>query len=103
MRNNLLLAFIFFILINSPLFAQDITPPKAKKVPFPITMHGDTWDDPYHWFHDKNDREVLNYIYAENGYTKRMMRDTELFQKKLVDELKARLCGGRAIYPAKAR
>lgn len=85
-----LLTYFITLWLIFPTHSQEIEPPKAKKDGKTFRMHGDTWDDPYYWIHQKSDREVLNYISAENGYTQRIMRDTELFQKKLVEELKGR-------------
>ncbi|MGB0525928.1 MAG: DUF5686 family protein, partial [Flammeovirgaceae bacterium] len=92
MRHSITIQLILWITLNllTSLKAQEIEPPTPKKVPHSIQMHGDTWDDPYYWIHEKDNREVINYISAENGYTKRMMRSTELFQKKLLEEMKAR-------------
>lgn len=45
-----------------------MTPPKAEKRPYPITIHGDTRVDDYYWLRDdeRADRQVLDYLQAEN-------------------------------------
>ncbi|HCY81592.1 MAG TPA: oligopeptidase B, partial [Xanthomarina gelatinilytica] len=40
---------------------------------------------------DRENQEVLDYLHAENKYTKQMMKHTEAFQEKLFEEMKARI------------
>jgi protease II len=53
-----------------------MTPPKAEKRPYPITIHGDTRVDDYYWLRDdeRADRQVLDYLQAENAYTDAMLK-----------------------------
>ncbi|MCG8319685.1 MAG: DUF5686 family protein [Cytophagales bacterium] len=66
-------------------------PPVAKKEPKLKVFHGDTLIDNYYWMRHKNDRELINYLSAENGYTGKMMKDSREFQKQLYQEMKERL------------
>jgi len=66
-------------------------PPVAKKVPHELTMHGDTRIDNYYWLNNREDQDVLDYLKAENNYTKVMMKHTEDFQNQLFEEMKARI------------
>lgn len=66
-------------------------PPRAKQIPYAITVHGDTRQDPYHWLQDKKQAEVLAYLKAENAYTDAIMRSTKPLQKKLFEEMKGRI------------
>lgn len=68
-----------------------IHPPVAKKQSHKLTVHNDTRIDNYYWLNNKEDQEVLNYLHAENAYTKAMMQHTEAFQKELFEEMKARI------------
>ena len=65
--------------------------PIAKKVPHELTIHKDTRIDNYYWLNDKNNSEVIDYLNAENAYTKQMMLHTEGFQKDLFEEMKGRI------------
>lgn len=51
----------------------------------------DETPDPYHWLSDKSNPEVIDYLKAENSYTKECMRDTDELQKQLFDEIKSRI------------
>ncbi len=64
--------------------------PKAKKAETILEMHGDKRVDSYYWLKERENPEVLNYLQEENAYAEHMMKDTEEFQQKLFDEMKAR-------------
>jgi len=77
-------------------------PTIAKKIPHKIITHNDTRVDNYFWMRlsdeqknaEKPDTQtqcVLNYLNAENAYTKQSLRKTEDFQKKLFDEIVGRI------------
>ncbi|EMQ94116.1 Protease II [Xanthomarina gelatinilytica] len=68
-----------------------IFPPKAKKIPKTLVAHDDVRIDNYYWLNDRENQEVLDYLHAENKYTKQMMKHTEAFQEKLFEEMKARI------------
>lgn len=76
----------------------------AKKIPYNLTEHGDTRVDNYYWMRlsddqknapenarDQQTKDVLDYLNAENDYTKKLMAHTEDFQKKLFEEMKGRI------------
>lgn len=78
--------------------------PMAKKIPYEITEHGDTRIDNYYWMRlsdeqkdapdslrDQQTKDVLDYLNAENDYTKKVMAHTDDFQKKLFEEMKGRI------------
>ena len=65
--------------------------PKAKKTPTELTVHGDTRIDNYYWLNNREAPDVIDYLNAENAYTKHMMRHTEAFQKTLFEEMKSRI------------
>lgn len=72
-------------------FSQDINPPTAKKIPHELKIHGETLVDYYFWFREKTNPELLSYLKAENDYANAIMRPTEVVQKKLYDEMLARI------------
>ena len=65
--------------------------PIAKKVPQELTIHNDVRIDNYYWLNDKNNPEVIDYLNAENVYTKQMTLHTQEFQKSLFEEMKGRI------------
>ncbi|EWS98732.1 protease 2 [Pseudoalteromonas sp. SCSIO_11900] len=70
-----------------------VMPPVAKKVPYEISIHGDTRIDNYYWLRDdeRKDPEVISYLEAENAYTDTMLAHTKKLQTKLFEELKGRI------------
>ena len=65
--------------------------PKAKKIPKELKIHGDTRIDNYYWLNDREDKEVIKYLKAENAYKKKVLKPTEKFQKKLFKEIVGRI------------
>jgi oligopeptidase B len=79
-------------------------PPMAKKIPHELTDHGDNRIDNYYWMRlsdeqknapedqrDQQTKDVLEYLHAENDYTKKALAHTDDFQKKLFEEMKGRI------------
>ena len=67
------------------------TAPIAKRIPYEHSIHNDIRTDPYFWLKHREDTAVLDYLSAENEYTKESLRPVEGFQQKLFDELKGRV------------
>ncbi|WP_224249709.1 S9 family peptidase [Hyalangium gracile] len=67
------------------------TPPVARRVPHPVTLHGDTRQDDYFWLREKENAEVRAYLEAEAAYTAQVMKPTEALQKKLYEEMLGRI------------
>jgi len=65
--------------------------PKAKKIPKKLKIHGDTRIDNYYWLNNREDKEVIKYLKAENAYKKKVLKPTEKFQKKLFKEIVGRI------------
>ncbi len=70
---------------------QAPTPPKAKIIPVPTTLHGEVRSDDYAWLRDRDNPEVIAYLDAENAYTSAMMKHTEPLQEELFKEMLARI------------
>ncbi|MCK4655448.1 MAG: S9 family peptidase, partial [candidate division Zixibacteria bacterium] len=75
--------------------------PVAKIVPKTDTLHGDVRIDNYYWLRERSNPEVIEYLEAENEYTKQMMKHTEEFQDKLYLEMRARIKETDLSVPAK--
>ena len=76
--------------------------PQLKKKLEIKSCHNIDWEDNYSWIHQDNilevlkdksklDPEVKNYLEDENAYTEHHLKDTKDIQKKLFDEIKARI------------
>ena len=76
--------------------------PQLKKKLEIKTCHNIDWEDNYSWIHQDNilevlrdksklDPEVKKYLEDENAYTEHHLKDTKDIQKKLFDEIKARI------------
>ena len=76
--------------------------PHLRKKPEIKSCHNITWEDNYSWIHQKNILEVLTdknklepevkeYLIQENNYTEYHLKDTKDLQKKLFNEIKARI------------
>lgn len=68
-------------------------PPVAKKEPKVFNEHGSQRKDDYYWMSNAKDSNVINYLYAENKHVEAYLKPTEDLQKKLYDELVARIPG----------
>ncbi|GAA4808071.1 S9 family peptidase [Litoribaculum gwangyangense] len=69
----------------------ELQTPIAKKIPKTLKIHNDVRIDNYYWLNDRENPEVIDYLNAENAYTKAMLKHTEAFQKELFEEMKARI------------
>ncbi len=84
---------------------NDVLAPVAKKVPYEMTLHGDTRVDDYYWMRDdeRKDPEMLAHLEAENAYLKTKMAHTEEFQQNLYDEIVGRIKQDDSSVPLKRR
>ncbi len=67
------------------------SPPIAKKEPRTFELHGRTFTDDYYWLREKDTSAVIEYLEAENFYTKEMTKHTETLQEFLFQEMKGRI------------
>lgn len=66
-------------------------PPLPKKVPFTVSAHGMTWQDPFYWMRNTTDPDFVEYLKQENSYAQAFMADTKNIQRTLVSEMKSRM------------
>ena len=86
---SLLLAFSFcFLLVSCSPKPEQV---RTKKVSKAFTEHGHTRVDDYYWLNNPKDSAVIAHLQQENAYVEAMMKHTEGVQKKLYDELVARM------------
>jgi len=94
MRIAPLLALFFLFTACGTMVSNETTsvkPPETKKVPKTFTEHGNTRTDDYFWLSDPKDSAVIDHLKQENAYTEAYMKHTEDLQKKIYDELVARI------------
>jgi oligopeptidase B len=68
-----------------------LLPPRAKTQAHKVVSHGEIRVDPYSWLRDKPRPEVRAYLEAENAYTAAMLKDTEVWQQRLYEEMIGRI------------
>lgn len=110
MKINSILLFLSLVFLNFSCKEEQpkvraheaLDAPVAKKIPEQLTIHNDTRTDNYFWMRlsdeqknaetpDAQTQDVLDYLNAENAYTKEAMQHTEALQEKLYDEIVGRI------------
>ena len=86
---HLLLVFLCLV-CSSTLLAQP-TPPAIKKESKIFNEHGGQRVDDYYWLSNPSDTNVITHLKAENAYVEAYLKNTVGLQKKLYDELVARI------------
>lgn len=68
-------------------------PPKAKRIPHVMTLHGDTRTDNYYWLRDddRSQPAVLDYLKQENDYGREVMASQRSLQDKVLKEIVDRI------------
>jgi oligopeptidase B (EC:3.4.21.83). Serine peptidase. MEROPS family S09A len=68
-------------------------PPKAKRIPHAMTLHGDTRIDNYYWLRDDDRAEpaVLDYLKQENDYGHEVMKLQRHLQDSVLKEIVDRI------------
>ena len=84
-------AFVSLLVAVSLVAAEAPKPPVARRIPKSATVNGDTRTDDYGWLRDKQSKDVLAYLQAENAYTDAVMKPTAPLQQKLYDEMLSRI------------
>ncbi len=79
----------------------EIRPPVATRIAHRDTTPGDIRTDYYYWLRDRKNPEVIQYLEAENNYTKMKMAHTEALQDSLYRELKSRIKENDASVPVR--
>ncbi|WP_318390271.1 oligopeptidase B [Enterobacter sp.] len=68
-------------------------PPKARKIPHAMSLHGDTRTDNYYWLRDdtRSQPDVLDYLHEENDYGREVMASQQDLQERLLKEIVDRI------------
>ena len=65
-------------------------PPVAKTIAHERVHHGDTVNDPYFWLADKENKDVVSYLEAENAYTEERVAAQGALRERIFQEIKSR-------------
>lgn len=71
--------------------SDPMTAPIASKKPHSIETHGRTRVDPYYWMNKREDPEVIEYLQAENKYTKEVSKLFDGMEDRLYTEIRSRI------------
>ena len=77
--------------LSEKMNAEAMKAPMAKIKPHITILHNDTLTDNYFWLRDRENKEVIDYLNAENTYKDSVMAPTKALQTKLFDEIKGRI------------
>lgn len=94
---NLVVMLSATVLLNacsnseSTMNKPNATPPVAEKIPFEMSIHGDTRIDNYYWLNQRENSKVIDYLQAENAYLDTMLSPIKEFREKLYQEMRARI------------
>ncbi|MHD0327365.1 S9 family peptidase [Proteus mirabilis] len=99
-------AMMAILITATPTMAQTekdviMMPPKANKIPHVMTDHGDTRTDNYYWLRDdaRKDKQVIDYLKAENAYTESVMAAGKTLENMLYNEMVERMAQNDASVP----
>ncbi len=99
-------AMMAILITATPTMAQTekdviMMPPKANKIPHMMTEHGDTRTDNYYWLRDdaRKDKQVIDYLNAENAYTESVMATGKTLENTLYNEMVERMAQNDASVP----
>src|SRR5215475_7860785 len=70
---------------------SEAVPPKAPKKTHKTVIAGQVRDDPFFWFREKKNPEVIKYLEAENRYTEGALKHTEALQEELYQKMRGRI------------
>ena len=85
---------------------KTLKPPVAEQRPHSYTRHGYRIEDPYFWIKDQgypkvDDKDVLDYLKAENAYFEQEMKPQAALVETLFQEMKGRIQEAESSVPQK--
>lgn len=99
-------AMMAILITATPTMAQTekdviMMPPKVNKIPHVMTEHGDSRTDNYYWLRDdaRKDKQVIDYLKAENAYTESVMAAGKTLENTLYNEMVERMAQNDASVP----
>src|ERR1051325_3888395 len=89
------------LLFIQPASSQPIQPPITIKSTKIFSEHGNKRTDDYYWLNNPSDSNVINHLKEENLYVDNYMKHTEMLQRKIYNEIIARIPGRDQSLPVK--
>jgi oligopeptidase B len=68
-----------------------MNPPIAKKIKRELKAFDDIRIDDYYWLNQRENKEVIDYLKAENDYTEAMLEDFSSVKELLFKEITGRI------------
>ena len=91
---------LLLLFFSTGIMAADLSKaPLAARKSHVHREHGVERSDPYYWLRERDNREVLDYLKAENAYTEAAMEGTKELQEALFREIKGRIKQDDDTYP----
>ncbi|MBQ50045.1 MAG: oligopeptidase B [Zetaproteobacteria bacterium] len=75
--------------------------PKAQKISQKMTIHNHTREDPWFWLNQRENKNVREYLEAENDYVTTQTSAVTSLENKIFEELKGRIKHDDITYPVK--
>ena len=95
------LAGSLFLFCQCAAYAGTPVPPVAEKHPQLLENHGISRTDNYYWLRNRGEKDVMDYLKAENAYAKKALKPYSSLSKKLFKEIKGRMQKDISSVPAK--
>ena len=93
---------LLLLVVSTGIMAADLPKgPLVARKSHVHREHGVERSDPYYWLRERDNREVLDYLKAENAYTEVAMEDTKELQEDLFREIKGRIKQDDDTYPVR--
>jgi oligopeptidase B len=86
-----LFSIVIFLLSCQSMKTKPQSPPKAQKINHEMNLHGDVRTDPYFWMRERDSKDVLSHLNAENDYAKANLQASKSTADVLFGEMKARI------------
>jgi oligopeptidase B len=103
----MILRILAVLIVLSASFAEAQTvrqqAPKAARIPHIDTTFNDIRLDNYHWMRSKGSSEVINHLYAENGFADKYMRNSSILMKKIYEEVRGRMIDDVQSLPSRSK
>ena len=64
-----------------------LVPPIAATKSSVLVAHGDERIDSYFWLNDRTNKEVIDYLDAENDYTKQVLAPYDSLQNEIYEQI----------------
>ncbi|MBT3800795.1 MAG: S9 family peptidase [Bacteroidetes bacterium] len=89
---KLCMTFAVVVILNSCINKTKMPEaPQAKRIAKELIIHGDARIDQYYWMNDRENKDVIDYLNAENNYLEESLAHVKEFRTALFEEIKGRI------------